>query len=78
MTTDAVLIKEKKLENKILEDFILEIKKFGAKKVARRSGVSFNTISQWLYYGRIPTLVNAQKVANAMGLEFLLFEKLED
>ena len=63
---------------KILEEFICEIKKFGVRKVAKISGVSEFTIGQWLYRGKIPSLVNAQKVANAMGLEFLIFEKLED
>jgi DNA-binding phage protein len=63
---------------KILEEFITEVRKFGIRKVARLSGISEFTIGQWLYQGAIPSLVNAQKVANAMGLEFLIFEKLED
>ena len=63
---------------KILEEFILEIKKFGVAKVARLSGVPVETIYTWTTRRRIPTLVNAQKVADAMGLEFLLFDKLED
>ena len=66
------------MECKILEEFLFGVKKFGARKAARLSGVSFNTIKQWLYQGNIPTLVNAQKVANAIGLEFLLFEKIDD
>lgn len=63
---------------KILEEFIAEIRKFGIRKVAKLSGVSEFTIGQWLYQGRIPSLVNAEKVASAMGLEFLLFDKLEE
>ena len=63
---------------KILDEFKAEIKKFGIKKVARLSGVSEWTIGQWLYQGRSPTLVNAQKVLNAMGLEFLIFDMLEE
>lgn len=63
---------------KILDDFISEVKKFGANKVANISGVSVYTVRGWVQ-GRItPTLVNAQKVANAMGLEFLLFDKLDE
>lgn len=63
---------------KILDDFIAEIKKFGITKVSRLSGVPLITISNWVYGRYVPTLNNAQKVANAMGLEFLIFEKLND
>ncbi len=60
---------------RILDEFVGEIKKFGVSKVAKLSCVSKTTIYGWLEGTRIPTLVNAQKVANAMGLEFLLFEE---
>jgi DNA-binding phage protein len=60
---------------KILEDFLQEIRKFGLTKVSRLSGVSIRTIGQWLYSDVMPTLDNAVKVADAMGLEFLLFDK---
>ena len=60
---------------RLLEEFITEIKKFGQHKVAYLSGVSRSTITLWCSKKAIPTIVNAQKVANAMGLEFLLFEK---
>ena len=63
---------------KILEEFIAEIRKFGVKKVSRLSGVSWVTIYNWTQKRAIPTLTNAQRVANAMGLEFLIFDKLED
>lgn len=62
---------------RILEEFIYEIKKFGVSKVAKKSGVSVNTISKWVNGKRIPSLINAQKVANAMHLEFLIFD-MED
>lgn len=62
---------------KILDEFIAEIRKFGVRKVSRLSGVSEVTIYNWTQKRIIPTLTNAQKVANAMGLEFLLFD-LED
>lgn len=63
---------------KILEEFIAEIRKFGVRKVSRLSGVSEVTIYNWTQKRIIPTLTNAQKVANAMGLEFLIFDKLDD
>lgn len=65
----------KKSTNKLIDDFITEIKKFGISKVSRLSGVKIGTISNWCRKKYIPTIDNAQKVANAMGLEFLLFEK---
>ncbi len=58
---------------KILEEFIAELKKFGIKKAAALCDIPAGTIYQWTAGNRIPTLVNAQKVANAMGLEFLIF-----
>lgn len=63
---------------KIVDEFIAEIKKFGIVQAARVSGVSVGTINGWVYEGRAPRLDNAQKVADGMGLEFLLFDKLED
>jgi DNA-binding phage protein len=59
----------------ILIDFLSEISKFGAKRAARKSGVAYTTILNWLHYKAMPTLDNAQKVANAIGMEFLLFDK---
>lgn len=63
---------------KILDEFIAEIKKFGMFKLSQKSGVSYTAIYQWVNKQKIPTLINAQKCADAMGLEFLLFDKLED
>lgn len=60
---------------KSLDDLIYEIKKFGIKKLADLSGVARSTITKWCSREVIPTLINAEKVANIMGLEFLLFEK---
>ena len=60
---------------KILEEFIAEIKKFGITKAACLSGINACTISKWVHGKVHPTLINAQKVANAMGLEFLIFEQ---
>lgn len=63
-------------ENKLLDDFLNEIKKVGAAKVARLSGFSATIIYDWIHKRKTPTLLNAQKVANAMGLEFLIFDQL--
>lgn len=60
---------------KILDEFILEIKKFGMFKLSRTAKIPYTTIYQWCNKQKIPTLVNAQKAADAMGLEFLIFEK---
>ena len=63
---------------KILDEFIEEIKKFGMFKCSQKSGVSYTAIYQWVNKKKIPTIINAQRVAYAMGLEFLIFEKLEE
>lgn len=60
---------------KILKEFLDEIRKCNIPVLAKSSGVSYRTIESWLYDGVVPSLVNAQKVAEAMGLEFLLFDK---
>ena len=62
------------IKMKILDEFIEEIKKFGVSNAATLSGVSQPALWKWIEGKTIPTLVNAQKVANAMGLEFLLFD----
>lgn len=82
LQNEQYILRNKKIkrgnEMKILDDFLVEVKKVGASKLAKASGVSAYTIRGWMQ-GRItPTLVNAQKVANAMGLEFLLFDKLDE
>lgn len=66
-----------KQQPKILNEFILEIKKFGLKKAAIKSKVSLRTIEKWVQGKRVPNLITAQKVANAMHLEFLIFD-MED
>lgn len=62
---------------KIVDEFIAEIKKFGVTQASRRSGVPVSTINGWVNDHRVPQLDKAQKVADGMGLEFLLFDKLE-
>ena len=63
---------------KILDEFIAEIRKFGVNRAAKASGISQATLWKWVGKQATPTLVNAQVVANAIGLEFLLFDKLEE
>jgi len=60
----------------ILNEFITEIKRFGVLNAARLAGISAKTIYNWTEGITIPTLVKAQQVANAMGLEFLIFDKM--
>lgn len=66
------------MENKektILDVFIDEIRKFGAYRAAKKAGIPKDTVYCWIYGKAIPTMTNAIKVADAMGLEFLLFDK---
>lgn len=60
----------------IVEEFLAEVKKFGVLKVSRLSGVNKGTIYKWIYGDTTPTLAKAQQVADAMGLEFLIFDKI--
>lgn len=63
---------------KLLDEFIAEIKKdwlYKIGKLAYKSGVSYFTIYDWVRGRKTPTLVNAQKVANAMGYELRLVKK---
>lgn len=66
------------VECKVLDEFIAEIKKYGVTRAAYASGISQATLWKWVGKQAVPTLVNAQVVANAIGFEFLLFDKLED
>lgn len=63
---------------KVIDEFLEELKKFGVRKAARLSGIHEQTLYTWTQKRREPRLSTAQKVANIMGLEFLLFDKLED
>lgn len=62
---------------KILYQLNEEIKKRGVRNVAKKAGISENTLNNWLYGKSVPTISRAQKVANAMGLELFLFSKYE-
>lgn len=63
---------------KLLEEFLAELRKFGVRKASKLSGVHEQTIYAWTQNRKEPKITTAQKVANAIGLEFLLFDKLED
>ena len=63
---------------KVLNEFIEEIKNFGQSKVSKLAKIDRKTIYRWCAGKTIPTLDNAQKVADVMGLEFLLFEKEDE
>ncbi|WP_251183383.1 helix-turn-helix domain-containing protein [Anaerocaecibacter muris] len=63
------------MKPKILDELLKEIRRRGAYEVSRTSGIPKTTIESWLYGKAIPSLVKAARVADAMGLELLLFEK---
>lgn len=63
------------MKPKILDELLKEIRRRGAYEVSRISGIPKTTIESWLYGKAIPSLVKAARVADAMGLELLLFEK---
>ena len=66
------------VECKVLDEFIKEIRRYGVTRTAKVSGISQATLWKWVSKQATPTLVNAQQVANAIGFEFLLFDKLEE
>lgn len=66
------------MESKILDELLKEIRLRGSLEVSRKSGIAKNTIESYLYGKAIPSLVKAEKLADAMGLELLMFDKLED
>lgn len=61
--------------NQLIEKFITEIRGFGVKKASKVSGVGYNTLLSWVNKSHAPTLDVATKVASAIGMKFLLFEK---
>lgn len=63
------------MKSKILEELLKEIRRRGAHEVSKKSGVAKSTIESWLYGKAIPSLTKAEKVADGMGLELLLFDK---
>lgn len=56
----------------IVEELIEETRNYKIEDLAKKTGLCRSTIAGWRN-GMQPTLANAQKVANAMGMEFLLF-----
>jgi hypothetical protein len=61
-------------ELQVLNDFYAEIKKFGVKKASELSHVPAITIYSWMCGINSPSFIYAQKVANAIGMEFLIFD----
>lgn len=61
--------------SRILDDFINEISKHSGMELSKKSGVNANTIYAWRNRKSVPSLEAAQIVANAIGMEFLLFNK---
>lgn len=61
--------------SKLLDDFLTEVKKYSAVELSKKSGVNPNTIYSWRHGTSIPNLESAELVADAMDMEFLLFDK---
>ena len=61
----------------VIEDFLNQVRIYGLSMAARKSGVSFGTIAGWIYEGRAPRFDLVIRLADAIGMEFLLFDKLE-
>jgi hypothetical protein len=59
----------------ILDKLLDEIKRFGVYNLSDATDIAVSTIYTWINKHSIPSLINAQKCANAMGLELLLFDK---
>lgn len=60
---------------KLLYELNAEMKKFGICKLAKLSGFSANTLYNWTSGKSVPTLLNAEKVARAMGFDYVLTKK---
>lgn len=48
------------------------------RQLAERSGVSYNTIRNWLYGDKAPTLCNLEKVLDALDYELVVVEKARE
>lgn len=62
----------------ILKTFTDEIKKYGVENVSKQTGIHRNTLLNWISGKTVPSLTVAAEVADIMGLEFLLFDKLPE
>jgi transcriptional regulator with XRE-family HTH domain len=58
---------------KILCFLVEEMKKYGIRNIARKTGIAECTLRNWVSGKAVPTLSKAQIVANAMGMDFFLF-----
>lgn len=65
------------MERKILDEFLDEIRARGASTVAKASGIPKRTIETWLYCNVVPPLTKAAQVLDSMGLELLIFDKMD-
>lgn len=61
--------------NIMLEKLFDIIRANGVRKTAREAGIGLRTIENWLYKGKIPSIVNAERVLEALGYELTLKHK---
>jgi DNA-binding phage protein len=57
---------------KLLEQLLELVRKNGIRKTARDTGICLRTIEDWLYKSQSPSLVNAERVLNALGYEIAI------
>lgn len=61
----------------IFDALIEEMKKYGTRKISRKTGISENTMYNWTIGRATPSLPTAEIVANAMGMDLCLKERTE-
>jgi len=59
----------------ITSEFRKMINNKGARMTAELSKIPRATIGNWIYAGNVPSIVNAEKVLNALGYELKIIKK---
>ena len=59
----------------ITGEFRKTINNKGVRITAELSGIPLATIGNWVYAGNVPSIVNAEKVLNALGYELKIIKK---
>lgn len=62
---------------KAYDDFIEELRKQNIAEISRHFGMSPNTLSAWVSLKNVPSFLDAAKIADYLGFEFLMFDKEE-
>ena len=63
---------------KVLYALIEEMRRYGIRKISKKTGINEYTLYNWSSGKSVPTITTAQKVANAMGMELFLFAKCDE